>query len=480
MFDIQKDELVEGSVPRLLLLLSAPLVAQNLVHVVNGVVDVFWLGQLSEEAIAAAGLNLPVIVFVYSAVLFAVVGTQILVAQRVGRDDLAAARRVAVNGLGLSLLAALVVAVAVGFNADRIVVLLGAEPAVVPLAAIYLATMMAFIPFAATSDAVENSFVAWGDTRAALHINLVAVGVNLVFDPLLIFGVGPFPALGVQGAALATGLGYVAGFGLGLAYALGLRETFRFTRDAVAFDRDIVRELVEVGAPLSGQRAASQSVRVLIIGLVSLVGGTAGLAAYTVGARVASIAVTPATAMQQAAQSMIGQNLGANRPDRAARTMWSGVGIATVGFLVLGAIQLLVPETIAAVFIADTSAPSFAPTVRYLEILAYGYWAIGATSLFLAGFNGTSNTKTSLWVTLVKYWGIRFPIAVAALPIGVAVGAFGFSASPGLGLGLEAVFWAVTLSNVLAAVGVAGYYWYTSRRTNLFTGAADRLAADAD
>ncbi|WP_123620939.1 MATE family efflux transporter [Halorubrum sp. CSM-61] len=474
MFDVDREAITDGPVGRVLVLLAAPLVAQNLVYVANALVDTFWLGRVSEDAVAAVGLSLPVQSFLGAAVVVAAVGTQILVAQRVGDGDDSGARRVAVNGALVALAVTGAIAVPVVVYAEDLVRLLGADPALAGTTATYLAIVVAVLPLGAVGDTVENCFTAYGDTRAVLQVSVAGVLANLVAAPVLIFGVGPVPALGVAGAALGTVVAGVVGLVHVTAYAAGIgRDTFRLTRDAFAVDRAAVREVVAVGAPLGGQRGVSELVRVLVVGLVALAGGAAGVAAYTVGARVATLAVVPALGVQQAAQSMIGQNLGAAAPRRARRTTTVGTGMVVVGFLALGAAQFLFAGAIADLLAPDLTATGRDLAVTYLRILGASYWALGGTYTLLAGFNGASRTRTSFVADLVKYWAIRFPIAVAAVPATATFGAFGVAVAPGLGWGVEAVFWAVAASNVVGFLGLGAYFAYTTRR-GMFANAADR------
>ena len=476
MFDIDREAITDGPVGRVLLLLAAPLVAQNLVYVANALVDTFWLGRVSEDAVAAVGLSLPVQSFLGAVVVVAAVGTQILVAQRAGGEDDAGARRVAVNGALVALAVTASVAVPVVLYADELVGALGADPALAGTTVTYLAIIVAVLPLGAVGDTVENCFTAYGDTRAVLHVSVVSVLVNFVAAPVLIFGVGPVPALGVAGAALGTVFAGVAGLIHVLAYAAGIgRDTFRLTRDAIAVDPGIVREVVAVGLPLGGQRGASELVRVLVVGLVAIAGGAAGVAAYTVGARVSTLAIVPALGMQQAAQSMIGQNLGADAPRRARRATVVGTGIVVAGFLALGAVQFLFAGAITDLLAPDLTAAGRSLSVLYLRILAVTYWALGGTYTLLAGFNGASRTRTSFVADLVKYWAIRFPIAVAAVPASATFGAFGAAVAPGLGWGVEAVFWAVAVSNVVGFLGLGAYFAYTTRR-GMFANAAERAS----
>ena len=331
MFTVDPDEITGNSIPRVLLVLAGPLVIQNLIHVANVVVDTFWLGRLGEDEVAAVGLNFPVISVVAAGITLVAVGTQITLAQRVGAENYSGAKRLAFTGLVTAVVIGTLVSGLFVLAAEPLMAMLASDPTVAGLAALYLGTIMLFYPFAYASDTLENAFVGWGDTNAALYINVTMVGTNIILDPFLIFGWGPFPALGVQGAALASGIGLVGGFGLALLFALGLRSSFTIDRSSIALDRRLVLEIVDVGLPLSGQRLVSDVVRVVIMGFVAAAGGAAGLAAFTVGERVATLAIVPALGLQQAAQTMIGQNVGAERPDRAFRTTTVGVAIATIG-----------------------------------------------------------------------------------------------------------------------------------------------------
>jgi putative MATE family efflux protein len=464
MWDTTPEDITEGSIARALVVLAAPLVVQNLVQVVQQVVDTFWVGRISEDAVAAVGLNYPVVAMLASVVIMApLVGTQVIVSQRVGAEEYTGARRIAVHGLAVGISLAIVVGAVVVVGADAIVATLGADGNVAPLAATYLATYAIGLPAMAMSDVIEGGFIGWGDSRAALYINVVAVVVNIGLDPVLIFGWGPVDAYGIQGAAFATVIGYTAGFGLALAMALGHRDTFTLTREAVAFETSEFRELLDVGVPSAGRRMAQDGVRVVIVGIVAAVGGAAGLAAYTVGARIASVAFIPASGLSQAAQSVVGQNIGAERPARARKTTWIGVGIAAGALSVVGALQWLFPVGLTQLFVPDISTEALSLTVDYLQILAYGYWAIGATYVLRAGFNGARRTRTSMVASLLQYWGVRLPIAVGGIAL--------------FGMGVHAVFWAVTLSNVAVAVGLAAYYRY-STESGMLDRAVTRAVAD--
>jgi putative MATE family efflux protein len=448
MFDVSREDITEGSLPRALLVLAAPLVAQTLVQVLQQVVDVFWVGRLGEAPVAAVGLAAPLVglVAVTSAVTYR--GTQVVVSQRVGAGERETARRAVGNAVLAGAVLALAVATVGAALARPLVGLLDPGPTVAPLAAVYFVVVAYGFVLAAMSDALEGGFVGWGDARAALYINGTAVATNVVLDPLLILGYGPFPRLEVLGAALATGLGYGAGLLLALALALRGRRPFALGAGAFRPDAALVRSVAEVGSPAGGQRIGRQLARLVVVAIVSAAGGAAALAAYTVGARIASVAFVPAAGLGNAAASVVGQNVGAGNPDRAERATWLAVGIGTGGLALVGALQWLFPVELARLFVPGISGAGLALTVAYLRILAYGYPALGAIYTAEAGFNGSGHTGVAMRSTLLQYWGVRVPVA--------ALGAFV------LGYGALGPFWAVTLSNVAAAVGLVLYFRHRS------------------
>ncbi len=451
MLDVSRDEITEGSLARALLLLAAPLVMQGFVQVAQQVVDIFWLGRLGETAVAAVGIDVPLTSFLFSAFSITLVGTQVLVSQRLGADEPSRARRAAFHGMSLGLAFGIVLTLLMFLFGRNILGLFSGNPAVMSNALTYLLVFSLAFPLVGVGDAVEMGFVGWGDSRAALYINVMAVVVNIILDPILIFGAGipGFDGWKIAGAAAASVLGYGCSMLLGLGMMVRGRNGYTLTQESMVVRLNDYRELFEIGLPMFGQRAAAQSVRVLIIGVVTAAGGPAAVSAYTIGASIASIAFIPAGGLKQAAQSIIGQNIGAENPMRANRTTWVGVAVSMVGLSIIGAVQWLIPGVLTNLFVPDISPTAFGLTVDYLRILAYGYWGIGAMYLFSAGFNGIRETKTTMMADMLKYWAIRLPIA--------AVGVLW------LHYDVHAVFWAVTISNCVAAVGFGAYYYY---RTN--------------
>ena len=465
MLGVTSEDITEGSLGRALAYLSIPIVAQQLALVAQQVIDVFWIGRLGGEAVAAVGLVMPVLGLFAAGTMAVFLGSQVVVSQRVGSDDLPGARRAAFHGLVGAGALGLVLALVVDAFALDITRLFNPGEAVAGLAAVYLGTMVFSYVVSAMSDAMEAAFVGAGDSRTPLAVNLVAIVVNVVLDPFLMFGLWRFDAYGIAGAAYATLIAYAVGLSIALVVALSGRGGFTLTRDAVGIDVDEFRALVDVGAPKAAQEGGRQIARLVMVGIISVTGGGAALAAYTVGARISTVASVPAIGLGSAGTTLVGQNLGADRPDRATRATWLGVGLGAVGVGLLGVVQWFVPGFLAEVFVPDIGGQTLAYTVAYLQILALGYWALGAIYTVEAGFNGAGKTKVSMYSTMLQYWTVRIPVA-AVLAFVVGIGPLG-------------PFWAVTVSNVVAAVGLCAYFRYSTGNGMLDRAATTASGTDA-
>ncbi|WP_284012864.1 MATE family efflux transporter [Halobaculum litoreum] len=448
MLDVSSEEITDGPLGRALAFLSVPIVAQQLALTAQSIVDVLWLGRYSGDAVAAVGLVAPLVGLVVAVAGGVFTGEHVLVSQRVGNDDERGASRAVFHALVAAvavMLLLLGVTVAVG---RQLVGLFDPGANVARLAGVYLVAMTGAFTVSAVSDVFEYGFIGAGDSRTPLFVNLLSIGISIGLDPVLIFGYGPIPGYGIAGAAYATAIGFGVGAVVMIAAAVWGRRGFTFHLDAVSLDVAEFRELVAVGAPKTGQGIARQVARLVVVAIVSVTGGAAALTAYTIGARVATVVFVPAAAIGSAGTTLVGQNLGANQPARATRATWLGVGVGAVGLGAIGVVQYLFPTAIAGLFVPGIEGEALGLSVAYLQILALGYWALGTIWTVEAGFNGAGRTDVSMYSTMLQYWAVRVPVA--------AVGAFV------LGWGALGPFWAVTVSNVVAAAGLVGYFRYST------------------
>ncbi|MFC7070182.1 MATE family efflux transporter [Halobaculum lipolyticum] len=448
MLDVSSEEITEGPLGRALAFLSVPIVAQQFAVTAQSIVDVLWLGRLSGEAVAAVGLVAPLIGLMMAVAGGVFTGEHVLVSRRIGDDDERGASRAVAHALLAGVAVMLVMVAVTAVFGRQLVGLFDPGAEVARLAAVYLATMAVAYTVSTVSDVFEYGFIGAGDSRTPLFVNLLSIAISVGLDPVLIFGYGPIPGFGIAGAAYATAIGFGVGAIVMVAAAVWADRGFTFHLDAVSLDIAEFRELVAVGAPKVGQESARQVARLVIVAVVSVTGGAAALTAYTIGARVATVVFVPAAAIGSAGTTLVGQNLGANQPGRATRATWLGVGVGAIGLGAIGVLQYLFPTAIASLFVPGIDGEALALSVAYLQILALGYWALGTIWTVEAGFNGAGRTDVSMYSTMLQYWAVRVPVA--------AVGAFV------LGWGALGPFWAVTVSNVVAAVGLVGYFRYST------------------
>lgn len=446
MLDMEADDITEGPLLRSLLVLAAPLVFQNFVLAAQQVIDLFWVGRLSADGVAALGLAYPIIGVLYALGLtLPMIGTQVVVSQRVGGDAAPgeAYSTAVIVGIGVAALAGGAMVVAVDPLVDLVTSTRPGPVAgnVPTLTVRYLTVLSVGLPLMVITEVVEAGYVGWGDSRGSLYINVASVVVNAILDPILIFGWGPVPRLEIVGAALGTVLSTVLAGGFGLAMIAAGRNGGMLP-EGITFDVDTMREIVDVGAPTAGQRLIQQVAGIGLVVLVFTAGGATAVAGYVVGLRVLGFAYIPAYGLQRAIESTVGQNLGADNVTRARRATWLGAGIATGGLLVVGVLQWVFAGAITD-FVAPTIGPAREVAITFLHVIAIGYPGVGAMYLLEGGFNGARRTRVSFVAGLFQHWVFRIPLGALAIYL---VG------------GAEVVFWVITVSNVGVAIGLAWYY----------------------
>lgn len=465
MVEGSTDDITDGPVYRSLLVVAAPLFVQNFVRMLEQAIDLFWVGRYESEAVAAIGLATPLLWFLLTAAITtSFVGTQVLVSQRVGGDDHVGARRVAFTGLLLAIALALGVGAVLFFGVEDLLAVIASArpqstaPEVIRFARIYLEVIATGVVFAAVSDVLEAAFIGWGDSRASLYMNVSSVVANLGLDPVFIFGFGPVPALGMRGAALATVSGWMVGLAIGVGLVARGRAGGVLTRRAATVSVGEVRELLAVGLPQGVKAAAGSTASIVMVVIAFAAGGGPGLAAFTVGSRVTGVVVRSVGALKQATQSVVGQNLGAGKPSRAGRTVWTGVAIASAASTAVGVWLWLLPGTVVSLLVPELRPEAFQLATTYLRILAFGFPVVGLIAVMKAGLNGARQTQTTMVFSILERWGLQIGVAF----VGLAAGG-----------GILIVFWARTVS-LLVTAGLLTVYYLLEVRGDFLQRAAER------
>lgn len=426
-----------GSLPRAITLLAIPMVLELAMESVFAICDIFFVARLGANAVATVGLTESMLTIYYALAIGLAMSTTALVARRIGENEPKAAAAAGVQGIWLGLTVAIVSGVPCAIFAPELLELMKAEPAVVAgssytriLLGCNGVIMMLFL-----NNAI---FRGAGDAAVAMRSLWLANAVNLVLDPCLIFGLGPFPELGLEGAAIATTIGR----GTGVLYQA---RAFRRGHSRILLTREVLPivpramlNLLRVSVGGISQYLIATASWVVLMRIVASF-GSAAVAGYTIAIRILIFALLPSWGLSNAAATLVGQSLGARKPERAERSVWV-TGVYNMIFLGLVMVLLLLfAQPLVELF---HEAPAVTDVgVHGLRVISYGYLFYAWGMVLVQAFNGAGDTMTPTWINLACFWMLQIPLAwLLALELGVGPGG---------------VFWSVAVSeSVVALVAV--------------------------
>lgn len=397
-----------GSLNRAIVLLAIPMVLEMAMESIFAVVDVFWVSHLGPDAVATVGLTESMLTLVYTAAMGLSIGVAAVVARRIGEKRPAAAAEAAVQGIAIGLVLAAIVA-ALGITlAPRLLTLMGATPAVTALGVGYTRTMLGGSATVLLLFLINAIFRGAGDAAIAMRVLWLANAINIVLGPCLIFGLGPFPRLGVTGAAVATTIGR----GTGVLYQL-----YRLSRgDARVSVRQTHLALRPAVMTHLLRLSGSGTFQVLVgtasyIGLVRIIStfGSAAVAGYTIAIRLVIFCLLPSWGLSNAAATIVGQSLGARDPDRAERAVWIAGRYNMVVLGVVGLVFVVLAGPIVKLFTQDPDAAPIAALA--LRTMSYGFVFYALGMVLTQAFNGAGDTWTPTWINLACFWLWEIPLA---------------------------------------------------------------------
>jgi putative MATE family efflux protein len=406
-----------GPIARAILLLAVPMVLEMAMESIFAVTDIFFVGRLGSDAVATVGLTESLLTVVYALAMGLAIGATAIIARRIGEGDPERAGEAAVQAIIVALvISAVLGALGVAF-APTLLAAMGAEPGVLAIGSTYARVMLGGEASVIMLFVVNAIFRGAGDAAIAMRVLWLANAINIVLGPCLIFGLGPFPKLGVTGAAIATTIGR----GTGALFAMW-RLTRPDGRVPVARRHlrlmpDVVRQIVRIswsGVLQSLIGTASW------IGLVRIVAqfGSVALAGYTIGIRVVIFALLPSWGMSNAAATMVGQALGAKDPARAESAVWR-TGFYNLAFLgTVGLLFVVAAGPLVGLFTNDAQVAAYAASC--LRIVASGFLFYAFGMVLVAAFNGAGDTRTPTLLNLGIFWAFEIPLAWAlAHPLGM-------------------------------------------------------------
>ena len=397
-----------GSLNRSILLLAIPMVLEMVLESLFAVVDVFWVSRLGPNAIATVGLTESVLTLVFAVGLGLSMSTTAMVARRIGEKDPDGAAISAVQAIILGLTASVILGVPFFFLAPKLLAGMGATPAIIAGGTGYTRIALGGSGVVLMLFLNNAIFRGTGDAAIAMRLLWVSNILNLILDPILIFGLGPIPHMGVTGAALAT----FTGRGIGVLYQFYrlFRGTERLCILAchLRLNLTVMWRLLRVSITGILQFLIGQASWIALVRIVSLFGAPA-LAAYTIAIRIVIFAILPSWGLSNAAATLVGQNLGAGHADRARNAVWR-TGLWNMIFL--GSVGLIFIAFAPSIIHLFTSDPEVLRTaVPCLRIFSCGNIAFAYGMVLMAAFNGSGDTLTPTYVNLFGFWVLEIPLA---------------------------------------------------------------------
>jgi len=404
-----------GSLNRAILLLAVPMVLEMVLESLFAVVDVFWVGRLGANAVATVGLTESMLSLVFAVGMGLSLSTTAMVARRIGEKDPEGAAVAAVQAITLGLIVSVAIGVPCLVFAPHLLRLMGASPDIIAEGSGYTriclggscAVLLLFL-----NNAI---FRGAGDAAIAMRLLWVSNIINLILDPCLIFGVGPFPRLGVTGAALATFIGRSIGVLYQFYRLLRGTERIRILKSQIRVQYDVLLRLLRVSLTGILQFAIAHTSWIGLVRIVSIF-GAAALAGYTIAIRVVIFVLLPSWGLSNAAATLVGQNLGAGHAERAEKAVWR-TGLYNVAFLgVVGIFFIFFAEPVVRLFTHD---PAVVPLgAACLRIVSYGNLGYAYFMVMMQAFNGAGDTITPTIVNFFGFWLFEIPLAYwLAIPL---------------------------------------------------------------
>ena len=437
----KEQEFTSGSIRRAVFMLSVPMILEMLMESIFALVDIAFVSRVSVNAVATIGLTESVITLVYAVAIGLSMAATAVVARRIGEKDTNGAKEAAVQVIALGILVAAAISVIGILFPKDILALMGAEPDLIAEGYGYTQILLGGNVTIMLLFLINAIFRGAGDASVAMWALVLSNGLNIVLDPIFIFGLGPVPEFGVQGAAIATTIGR----GTAVLFQLWILfygwSRIKLTLNDLRLKLSTMLNLIRISLGGIGQFIIGTSSWVFLMRIMSEFGSEV-LAGYTIAIRVMMFTLMPSWGMSNAAATLVGQNLGAQRPDRAEQSVWK-TGKYNAWFMgIVSLIYIIFAPYIITLFNTEEQV------VRYgalcLQVIAAGYIFYAYGMVIIQAFNGAGDTKTPTVINFFCFWLFQLP--------------FAYLIAITLDYGPMGVFFAITLAEVLIAI--VGILWF--------------------
>ena len=402
-------DFTRGSMKRAIFLLSIPMVLEMIMESVFAIVDIYFVSKISTQAVTTVGLTESLLV----AVIFTIgmgyaMATTAMIARRVGEKKYDEASKVAIQAILLGVVTSIVLAIPGVFFASDLLRIMGAENEIIEHMSGYTAIMFGGNGIIMLLFIINAVFRGAGDAAVAMRVLWLANGINIILDPLLIFGIGPFPELGIEGAAIATNIGR----GLAVVYQVYLlfngKHRIKLKLTDFKVDFSIIGQLVKLSLGTIGQYFIATASWLGLARILSTFGSDV-FAGYQIAIRIFIFSLLPSWGISNAAATLVGQNLGANQPDRAEKTAWLVARVNMIVMAFLMVFFLAIPEALIGIFSSNPIV--IVSGSQCLRIMGLGLIFYGLGIVMINSFNGAGDTLTPTWINVIAFWLVEIPLA---------------------------------------------------------------------
>jgi len=401
-------DFTSDSIGKALLILSIPMVLEMIMESIFAVVDIFFVSRLGANAVATVGITESSMTIVYAFGMGLSTATTALVARRIGEKKAGKAGIVAFQAIIAGLCVSILIAIPGVIYAKEFLLLMGASEEMAEAGYMFPAIMFGGNAVIMLLFIINAIFRSSGDAAISMRVLIFANLVNIILDPLLIFGIGPFPELGLKGAAVAT----TTGRGLAVIYQFYLlfygNKRIRLELHHLKIKLKVMFQLFKLGAGGILQYIIATSSWIALYRIIAVLGSEV-MAGYTISIRILIFVLLPSWGLSNAASTLVGQNLGAKQPERAERTVWITAYANMVLLGLVGIILIIFPEAFIRLFINDPNVISSGAIS--LRIISIGFVSYAMGMVMTQAFNGSGDTSTPTWMNLFCFWLFEIPLA---------------------------------------------------------------------
>jgi putative MATE family efflux protein len=403
-----EQDFTDGKLSRAILLLSVPAVLEMVMESVFVIVDIYFVSKLGADAVATVGITESMITIIYAIAIGLGTATTSIVSRRIGEKNPDAAAKAAFQAILTGLIVSVLIGLPGALFAGRLLEMMGASKPIIENMSGYTRVMLGGNVVIMMLFIINAIFRSAGDAAVAMKVLWIGNIINIVLDPCLIFGLGPFPQMGVTGAAIATNIGrgtavlvqfYLLFFG---------KKRIRLSIRHLGIDFRMMLKLLKLSFGSIGQNLINTTSWIALVRIISSFGSEV-VAGYTIAIRIIGFTILPSWGISNASATLVGQNLGAKKPDRAERAVWVTGCVNMILLGVIGLILVLFPELFIRLFIDNENV--IKSGVLGLRIISIGFIAYGLGMVLVNSFNGAGDTSTPLKINIFAFWMVEIPLA---------------------------------------------------------------------